>query len=123
MAKEKSYPGVPVDGPGSPSAPAGTTPPPFGTPRQAEAGGSLPRVVGQLERAPAGVRRFKVRCGNYQPHKVRYILAQPSDEAGVRACYLKVEGLDRDIERLRKVAGAKSAEVEEPDLIITELAD
>lgn len=116
-------PGVPPDG--EPVAGAGgdrEKPPKYGTPVPAGAGG-LPRVVTQLARAGNGETRFKVRCNNYTPRKVRYILAADGDEAGARACYLKAEGLDKEIERLKKVAGSKASEVEEPDLVITELPD
>lgn len=122
MAKAREW-GAPADGVGAPAAPAGTQPPPFGTPKVVEDAGVLPRVVNQLDRAPRGAARFKVRCANYTPCKTRYILAKPGDSASVKECYLKAETLDVQIEKAKRVAGAKATDIEEPDLIITELAD
>jgi hypothetical protein len=98
-------------------------PPPFGTGKPAAADGVLPRVVGELERAVPGTVRFKVGCRNYSPRKTRYVLAKPDDEAGARACYLKAEGLDKELERARKAAGANAADVEDAELVVTRLAD
>jgi hypothetical protein len=123
MAKSREWAGVPADGVGSPAAPAGTVPPPFGSPKVIDEAGPLPRVVNQLDRAPRGASRFKVRCANYLPRKVRYVLARPGDEAAAKECYLKAEALDAQVEKLKRVAGAKASEVEEPDLIATELKD
>ena len=129
MAKKKpeadapppAPPGVPPDGPVTAGV-EDRSPPEFGTPKPAGPG-NLPRVVDQLARAGGGETRFKVRCNNYPPRAPRYVLAAGGDEAGAVACYLAAEGLDREIARLKKVAGPKADEVEEPDLVVTALAD
>lgn len=116
---------VPPDGPGVHTGEPGMTAPAFGTPRPVVVAGDLPRVVNELERAPRDCVRIKVRCNNYTPRKTRYILAARGDAAEAQAsnCYLQAEGLDRELARLKKIAGARAAEVEEPDLVLTVLAD
>lgn len=111
-------PGVPAEG-GAPAAES-KAPPKFGTPKVAECGG-VPRLVRELERAPAGQTRFKVGCRNYGPRKTRYMIAADEDQA--RAFYLEVEKLGELLARLRKNAGAKADEVEQPELVVTQLAD
>lgn len=116
-------PGVPPDGnPIAGVASEKDRPPPYGTAVPAGPG-DLPRVVDQLARAGAGQSRFRVACHNYQPRKVRYILTQSGDASAAKSLYLKVEGLDKELERLKKLAGAKAGDVEEPDLVATELPD
>lgn len=96
-------------------------PPPFGTPEVAPAGGPYPRVCKELERAPKGVTRFKVRATNYSPRPTRYILALDEDSA--REHYLKVEKLDVLVAKLKRQAGPKADDVEAPDLAVTVLSD
>lgn len=94
-------------------------PPKYGTGRPADPSGPVPRVIDPLERAPkkSGLSRFKIRCNNYHPQKTRYILAADAESA--KACYLKANGLDKAVEKLKKAGGP----VEEPDLVIVELED
>jgi hypothetical protein len=96
-------------------------PPPFGTARPAGAG-KLPRVVDQLARAGAGETRFKIACRNYSPQKTRYVLARAGDEDGAVACYLHANGLDKHIAKLKGRAPADKPP-EQPELVVTELAD
>lgn len=115
MAKAKELP------PDLPGAPAGDDKPPpkFGTAKPASDAGDLPRVVDPLERAVDGTTRYKVVCRNYGGRKVRYVLAKRGDEAGAVACYLKAEGLDREVARLEKQGVAP----EQPELAVTHLPD
>ena len=117
-------PGVPPDGPAVAAADEKAAPPRFGTARPA-GDGVLPRVIDPLERAAPGTVRVKVACRNYTPRPVRYVLARGGEraEADARECYLESTGLGRELARLRKVAGANAAEVEEPDLVLTVLPD
>ena len=122
MAKSKELPGgMPPEG--GERSPDDKPKPKFGAGKPADPTGPLPRVVDQLDRAVAGTTRFKVRCNNYGPRKTRYILAKDGDEKGARECYLKAEGLDKELERLKKVAGVKANEIEDADLVLTELPD
>lgn len=76
-----------------------------------------PRVVGQHERAPAGLVRCKVRCDNYHPQPTRYILAASLEQA--KQHYLRVQRLDELLERLAR----DGAKVEPPQLVASVLAD
>jgi hypothetical protein len=117
MAKGKLPPGVPAEGPGGG---ADDKPmPKFGVGRPADPDGPIPRVVEALERTPDKARalRFKIRCNNYHPQPTRYVLAK--DEASAKDCYLKANGLDKLLEKLKAAGGV----VEPPDLIVTVLAD
>lgn len=119
MAKQKLPPGVPPGDGGAPMQ-RETPPPPFGTPKPASDGGDLPRVIDPLERAPTGLKRFKVRCNNYSPHGLtKYILAQPDQEDAVKALYLKDRGIQTELDKLAK----RKVEVVEPDLVVTVLPD
>lgn len=108
---------TPIPGGGESKGP----PPKFGTQKPVEgAGGEVPRVVDPLERygTVKGVTRFKIRCSNYHPQKTRYILARNDEEA--RAHYLEVNGLAKELERLKKNGVEKP---EQPDLVVTALPD
>jgi hypothetical protein len=118
-AKEQLPAGVPPEG-GNRGGDDEKPKPKFGTGKPAEAKGVLPRVIDQLERAVAGTTRFKIRCNNYGPKKTRYVLAADGDEKGARECYLKAEGLDKELDRLEKLTPGK---VEPADLVVTELPD
>ena len=107
--------------PDAPAAPSKDRPPPFGTPKPAGSG-SLPRVVSELARAEAGTVRYKIACRNYTPQKSRYILAETDDEDGAVVCYLRANGLDRLLAKLRGRA-QKPEDVERPELVVTELPD
>jgi hypothetical protein len=114
MSKDKKADDVPMGNDDKPL-------PKHGTGHVADAGGPVPRVVDQLDRAPKGFARFKIRCNNWHPQKTRYVLAKP-DEAGRKAaidCYLKANGLDKAMARVK----ANGTEPEPPDLVVTELAD
>jgi hypothetical protein len=63
----------------------------------AAAGLPVPRVIHQNERAPEGLRRFKIRCTNYEAQPFRYILASNEEEA--KRHYLKATGLDVALRR------------------------
>ena len=76
-------------------------------------------MVRELERAPAGLTRFKVACRNFDPAPAtKYVLAR--DEASARDHYLAVTGLAARVERL-KANGAEK--VEPPLLAVTRLPD
>lgn len=115
--------GPPPDGAVRGAPEEGKKEPEFGTARQAEPTGELPRVIDQLERATSGTVRFKVAVRNYSPQKTRYVLARPGDEAAAVACALAANGLDRELDRLRKLAGDKAGEVEAPAVVVTALPD
>lgn len=122
MAKKELPPGVPEERTPIPGGTDEQSPPPkFGTEKPADAGGPVPRVIDALERAPGKGKvapfRFKIRCNNYHPQKTRYILA--NDEESAKRCYLKANGLDKHLERLKK----NNMTVEEPDLAVTQLED
>ena len=95
--------------------------PKFGTARPAGKG-AVPRVCDQLERVgeSADVTRYKIACRNYAPQKTRYIIAECEDDAV--ELYLATNGLDKLVAKLKKQAG-KDDEVEQPDLVVTELPD
>lgn len=120
MAEKKPLP------PGVPEAqtpiPGGTEdigpPPKFGTGKPADPEGDVPRVIDPLERAPKGLIRFKIRCNNYHPQKTRYILARTEDEA--RAEFMKANGLDKHIAKLKKI---NTPNLVEADLVVTQLPD
>jgi hypothetical protein len=121
MAKDKELPrGVPEERTPIPGG-ADTNPlPKHGTQRVADTNGPLPRVVNALDRAPNKGRapfRFKARSNNYHPQKTRYILA--NDEASARDCFLKTNGLDKQLEKLK----ANGATPEPVDVVITQLED
>jgi hypothetical protein len=96
-------------------------PPPFGTQRPAGPG-ALPRVISELERAGRGETRFKIACRNYSPQKTRYVLAGAGDEAGAIDCYLRANGLAAHLKKLRGRL-KKGEELEQPELVVTELPD
>jgi hypothetical protein len=113
---------VPEEAPARPSKAA----PAFGdhgTPRAADPG-PLPRVVHELDRAPAGAVRFKVRCNNYGPPPVRYLLVAADKDEAMKAaaeeCYAKSVGLDRQLADLRR---RNVPDVVEPELVVTKLPD
>ncbi len=97
-------------------------PPPFGTSRLLEHGGDVPRVCNPLDRVDktTGLKRFKIGTKNHHPQPVTYIIARNEDEA--KKCFLKANGLDKQLERLQKNAGPDQ-KVEQPDWIVTELPD
>lgn len=108
-----------------PAAPAGAidrgSPPPHGTARPAETG-ALPRVISPLERAGDGARRYKVRCNNYTPRPIRYILARSEQEA--REHYLTVAtDLSQVLARLERTRRDGDLPVEPADLVVTVLPD
>lgn len=109
----------------SPERPSdGEKPPPHGTQRKAEPGAAVPRVVNPLERAPdRTLQRFKFTCKGDAPYPVLYVLAKAGDEEGARKCYLDASGLAAELEKRRKAAGAKAAEVPDPELVVTPLED
>ena len=103
--------------------PEGEKPGPhFGTPRPLSEAGTVPRVVHQLHRAPAGYCRYKIHCRNYSPQPIRYILSTPDvpGEVAARRLYLQVQRLD---EHLRRAARNGSEKIDPPDLVVTKLAD
>lgn len=82
--------------------------------------GPFPRVCHQLERAAgSGMKRFKLRCDNYTGQALRYVLA--ADEESAKACYLKVQALDKLLDRLRKENPGK--EPDKPGILCWELPD
>lgn len=122
MAKAKESPAVPVepvfaaavppDGAGRPTAPEGTQPPPFGTPKLADAKGEFPRVCQQLERVPAGsgLVRYKIRARNYNGfNEPLYILAKAGDKEGAKAAYLEASGINAHLAGLKE-SGVKETE-------------
>lgn len=112
---------LPPDVPGAPLSDE-SPPPKFGVGKPVDGGGDVPRVCDQLDRAPAGLKRFKIVARNYHPQAIRYILAKTEEDA--TACYLKVQKLDERLARLKKQAGPKAEDDVEPvDLAITELPD
>ena len=120
MAKEKQPQGLPPETTGAP-AQNEAPPPPFGTEEMADPGGPVPRVLKQTERAPRGLTRFKIRCNNYSPKPIKYILAKDEDQA--RGCYTSAVGIDNEIARLTKNAGEKGVKPEPADLVVTQLPD
>lgn len=96
-------------------------PPPYGTAKPAGPG-ALPRVVPELARAGKGETRYKIACRNYSPQKTRYVLAAEGDEDGAVECYLQANGLDKVLAKLKKRAKDPD-DVEQPELVVTELAD
>lgn len=115
--------GVPPEG-GAPQEDSGAKPPPkFGTPIQAAPGGDLPRVCKELERAPKGVTRFKVRAANYPSHKTLYVLAKDKgdapDEDAAKTCYLAASGLGSHVAKLKTATSTP----DDPMLVVTVLAD
>jgi len=118
--KKELPPGVPEAQTPIPGGIDEKPPPKFGTGKTISEAGTLPREVAGLDRAPSKGKapfRFKIRCNNYHPQKTRYILA--NDEASAVECYKKINGLDKTLERLKKLGG----QVEEPDVIVTQLED
>lgn len=110
--------------PGPQPGPAGeppVKPPKFETPAPADAGGALPRVIKPIERAPKGLKRFKVRCLNWAPpvRPTKYIMAR--DEASAVKCYLEATGLMKELERTAKAKDRD--EYEKPDMWVKELPD
>lgn len=115
MAKQHQDEGV-----GTPTAPDGVGPVPFGTAYPAAAGGPLPRVVKELERRVPGTVRYKVRADNYPGmNKPRYVLAKQGDEDGAKKLYAKASGIAEYAEKLKKAGVA----AEEPVIYAFELAD
>lgn len=51
----------------------------------------VPRLIHQNERAPSGLRRYKIRALDMGDQPTRYVLA--ADEASARDHYLKTTGL------------------------------
>lgn len=78
----------------------------------------VPRFVHQNERAPEGLRRYKIRAtdmGEGQP--VRYVLAHNEDEA--REHYLRGTGLAAVAAKIQTLTGEPFT----PDLSVRPLAD
>lgn len=110
-AEEAPMPPLPPD---KPAAPAGDELPPMPV---ADPGGPVPRVISQNERAPKGLKRFKLRCDNYQTQPTLYVLAKDEDQA--RAEYLKVTGIAEIVANAKKSGIATAV----PHLAVKELAD
>lgn len=70
-----------------PKAPPAPDPAPPAPPAAPDPGGAVPRFVKQTDRAPAGLRRFKVRAAA-QGGGVRYVVAR--GEADARDLYLSL---------------------------------
>lgn len=63
-----------------------------GPPRpQKAADAPTPRFVHQNERAPKGLKRFKMRCTNMGSQPMRYVLAR--DEQAAKEYYVEATGL------------------------------
>jgi hypothetical protein len=79
--------------------------------------GVVPRYIHQNYRAPAGLRRYKIRCLNYGGMGFRYVLARNQQEA--EDCYIEQTGLKA------KVSSAKASRIDvaEPWLNTRELPD
>ena len=127
MSKIKSLPAeVPSGDQGAPIA-EGAKPPRFGVPRPVEQGAVIPRVIQPIERTTEemrlkGIRRYKVRCNNFEPRNgTLYILARSAEEA--KGLYVKEQKIDAVIEKLIRVHGKDSPLIEQPDLVVTELPD
>jgi len=74
--------------------------------------GPAPRFVHQNERAPSGLKRFKVRATNYgHEQQYRYVLARSQKEAEQH--YVKATGLGAVIENLGRLAPAVRLSVRE----------
>ena len=86
-------------------------------PPTADAGGPVPRVIHENERAPKGLKRFKIRAVNFGQQPTRYVLA--ADEEGARACYTRGTGLDAVVRMMR----AEDPQAEGPMLYVKELPD
>lgn len=93
-------------------------PPPFAVVKTADTDGPLPRVVHPLERAPAGLVRFKVACLNYSPQPSKYILAKT--EADAVGHYRTVTKLDV---LMAKLQGKRAEPVDDPAIVCVALAD
>jgi hypothetical protein len=124
MSKQPLPRGVPEAQTPIPGGTEEQSPPPkFGTARPADPAGDLPRLTDALDRVKRDgpVARYKIRCNNYHPQETRYILSQRSEagEKAARELYLKVNGLDLHLARLRK----NGVTVEEPDLVVRCLED
>lgn len=118
-------PAVPPDGPGRPTAPEGTQPPPFGSPIVAEVKGEFPRECVQNVRVPAGsgLSRFKIRAKNYDGlNKPRYILAPKGDREAAKKCYLDVSGINGHMAQLRE-SGLSEKDIAGVLWSVVELAD
>ncbi len=116
-AKEAAEPSaIPPDGVPGQGSDSGKAPP-FGTAKPAAVGGKVPRVIHELERAPHGLKRFKIRCENYGSQMNRYVLA--ADETGAVSCFREYEKIDAELARLKKIGG----QVDEPALVVRELPD
>jgi hypothetical protein len=117
MAKAKMFPDV--SPPGGAAIAKSSEPPPFGTPKVADTGGTVPRVVNQLERSVSGLSRYKIRCDNYpEMSRILYILA--SDEGSAKQCYMVESGLEKHLETL---LGRMPGDVTAPVLIVVKLPD
>jgi hypothetical protein len=77
------------------------------------AAGPIPREVSQLERAPEGLKRFKVHghVGAFAHSPDMYVLAR--NEAEAREFYVKAQGLADPADR----RAAKSGEPPDPDIV------
>lgn len=95
----------------------------YGTQVMAQAGGKLPRVISGNERAPAGLKRWKVRADiPGEAFAALYLLGKEGDEEGVKKLYAAEVGLDKR----RKVIDDKGEikEVTRPyDLVVVLLPD
>lgn len=89
--------------------------------RPADAAGPVPRVLDPLERAPRGLRRFKIRCTNYGTSASRYVLAR--DEAEARAHFSQAAGVDDLYARAKKGRAKDAPAPDAPDLVVVELED
>jgi hypothetical protein len=132
MARERKPlpPGVPEEGPPAPAGAEGLKQPKFATPKPADPQGA-PKQVDPLERVPEALRgklwRFKIRCDNYTPQPMHYVLA--ADRAAAEAEYLRCTGLGGMVDELRikreaeQQAGFTVGPLEAPRLVVTQLAD
>jgi hypothetical protein len=84
-------PAVPEERPGAPGG-DDSPPPKFGVATVAD-GTAHPRVIGERERAPAGLARFKIRCVSRDDQPYLYVLA--ADEGAARDCYLTSQKLGK----------------------------
>lgn len=103
LVKPKNQEGKPEEGP--PNAPVSE-------------GDRVPRLIHQNERAPAGLKRYVIRCDNYHPQPKRYVLARSEEEG--RDYYMRAQRLDMLLEGLRR-NGVEH--IEQPALVVTELVD
>jgi hypothetical protein len=85
----------------------------------ASAAEKTPRVIPQLERAPDGFRRVKVRCDNYGKEPLYLLLRDAEKNEDAFAVYAKETGLAAELDGLK----GRGIEAPAPQFIVRELAD